>query len=179
MSRHLMIDLETMGLRPDAAIVSIGAVQFDEDTIYRQFHTAVSLASCTTFGLTTDRSTIDWWMKQSAEARSSWQRDDAPTLEDALAKFSHWIQDLIPEREVRPWGNGADFDLVILKSAYGAIGADPPWRYYNHRCFRTLKSLAPSIDVHRQGTHHNALDDALHQVAVLQAICKHAGFRLS
>lgn len=179
--KHLMIDLETMGLRPDAAIVSIGAVHFapvfgenlsKDIEILGHFHTAVSLKSCTDFGLTMDQSTVDWWQRQSAEARSSWQRDDAPSLMDALSSFSAWVLKGSTERDVSPWGNGADFDLVLLKSAYGKLNADPPWRYYNHKCYRTLKSIFQVAELPRQGTHHNALDDAIHQTQVLQQIVR-------
>lgn len=179
--RHVMIDLETMGLRPDAAIVSIGAVCFERSfseglskdvSLVSQFHTAISLKSCTELGLTVDQSTVDWWMKQSAEARSSWQREDAPELLQALSEFSNWVRAHSIGREVCAWGNGADFDLVVLKSAYEKVRADPPWRYYNQWCYRTVKALFPVAELPRRGTHHNALDDALHQVSVLQQIVR-------
>lgn len=179
--KHVMIDLETMGLRPNAAIVSIGAVHFkpvvdgaglpDLEQV-DAFYTPVSLKSCLDLGLTTDQSTVDWWNKQSAEARSSWQQEGAPTLPDALSAFSAWLRRDSDERSIRPWGNGADFDLVLLKSAYDALNADPPWRYYNHRCYRTIKSLFPVAEMPRHGTHHNALDDAQHQYNVLCQIVR-------
>lgn len=179
--RHVMIDLETMGLRPDAAIVSIGAVHFEtvfgpglakDIRVVSEFHTPVSLKSCIEHGLTTDQSTIDWWMKQSAEARSSWQREDAPNLLEALTLLSQWTLSGVTDRDVCPWGNGADFDLVVLKSAYERVRADPPWRYYNQKCYRTVKALFPVAELPRRGTHHNALDDAMHQVSVLQQIVR-------
>ena len=167
----LMIDLETMGIRPSSCIVSIGAAFFNEHQVISMFHTPVSLKSSMDLGLTTDQSTVDWWMKQSAEARSSWQQEDAPPLERALTEFNAWIKEHARPSQVRPWGNGADFDLVLLKSSFDAINADPPWKYYNHRCFRTMKSMFTITEVQREGVHHNALDDALHQVAWLQKIC--------
>jgi len=192
--KHIMIDLETMGLRPDAAIVSIGAVHFEGFTdqsldhgavlghndlrVVDTLHVAVSLKSCLDAGLTTDQSTVDWWAKQSAQARSSWQQEGAPTLLEALTQLSRWALRDSSDRQVCPWGNGADFDLVLLKSAYGAIGADPPWRYYNHRCYRTVKGLFPVAEVPRQGTHHNALDDAMHQVSTLRQIVRSHRLRI-
>lgn len=192
--KHVMLDLETMGLRPNAAIVSIGAVHFEGVTdqslshgtvlgnndlrVVDSMHVAVSLKSCLDAGLTTDQSTVDWWSKQSAEARSSWQQEGAPTLEDALTSLSAFVRRMGSEKDVCPWGNGADFDLVLLKSAYGALGADPPWRYWNHRCYRTVKGLFPVAEIPRQGTHHNALDDAVHQVATLRQIVRTHRLRL-
>lgn len=180
--KNVMIDLETMGLRPNAAIVSIGAVHFKQSLsletglavleVVDTFHTAVSPKSCLDAGLTTDQSTVDWWAKQSTEARQSWQREDAPSLTEALTKFSAWVLEDSNDKQISPWGNGADFDLVLLKSAYYALGADPPWKFYHHKCYRTVKSLFPVAEMPRRGTHHNALDDALHQVGVLQQIVR-------
>lgn len=177
---HCMIDLETMGLRPTSCIVSIGAVLFNEEDILAEFHTAISLQSSRAFGLTTDKSTVDWWMKQSAEARSSWQREDAPGLTESLALFCEWLRsNKATESNLKPWGNGADFDLVLLKSSFDAVNADVPWKFWNHRCFRTVKNLYPGIQVPRQGTHHNALDDARYQTQHLQAICAATGLKLN
>ncbi|CAM7540570.1 3'-5' exoribonuclease Rv2179c-like domain-containing protein [Citrobacter freundii] len=70
---HLMVDLETMGSGPDAPIVSIGAVYFDPSTgnTGAEFYQVVSLESSMSFGMKPDASTIQWWLKQSSEARSA------------------------------------------------------------------------------------------------------------
>lgn len=168
--KHIMIDLETMGLRPDAAIVSIGAVHFDKTTILSEFYTPVSLKSCIDAGLTTDQSTIDWWMKQSVEARMAWQTDDAPSLYDALSNYTAWLRKIGTDKEICPWGNGSDFDNVLMVSAHRALHVEPYWKYWNHHCFRTMKNMFEVANMPRQGTHHNALDDAKHQALHLQRI---------
>lgn len=168
--KHFMIDLETIGIRPTSAIVSIGIVHFDQDTIIDQFYTKVSLADCLDKGLTQDQSTMDWWAKQSVEARAAWQGDDAPSLQEALTIMTRWMGIHGTVKENCPWGNGADFDLVLLKNAYDAINADPPWQFYNHHCFRTLKNLFQVGAMQRRGTHHNALDDAVYQTQWLHRI---------
>ena len=61
--KHIMLDLETMGLDPNAAIISIGAVHFTKDELLEEFYTAVSLKSCVDLGLTMTQSTIDWLTK--------------------------------------------------------------------------------------------------------------------
>lgn len=174
----VMVDLETMGLRPDAAIVSIGACRFDKEAIHETFHTPVALASCISCGLTTDQSTVDWWLKQTAEARSGWQTADAPHLYEALRSFNIWLLGLGKGEDLRVWSNGANFDEPILCSAYRALEADPPWKFYNVRCFRTVKSLFPVGDMARFGVAHNALDDAIHQVKHLQRAAAVHGFEL-
>jgi exodeoxyribonuclease VIII len=65
--------------------------------------------------------------------------------------------------DVKIWGNGASFDNVILANAYRRNDLNIPWKYYNDRCYRTMKSLAPHIKMEREGTHHNALSDAISQ----------------
>lgn len=172
-----MIDLETMGLRPTSAILSIGAVRFDESHSYETFHQPILLASCYDAGLTFDQSTVDWWAKQSVEARQSWQNDAAVPLTEALTRFVRWLESL--NGPIAPWGNGADFDLVLLKSAFEAIGADVPWKFWDHHCFRTVKNLFKVGPMPRTGTYHNALDDALTQAAHFHRISKVHGVRLS
>lgn len=169
-NKHVMIDLETMGLEPNAAIVSIGAVHFTKTEILGEFYTPVSLKSCLDSGLTTTQSTVDWWMKQSVEARMAWQTEDAPTLSTALIEFNNWIRQVGRDSEICPWGNGVDFDIVLMVSAHRALGVDPPWRFYNHHCFRTMKNMFNVATFPRQGTHHHALDDAKHQAIHLQRI---------
>lgn len=165
---HVMVDLETMGLRPDAAIISIGAVFFDETSMGDKFYCPIHLESAKAIGMTTDKSTEDWWAKQSEDARAAWDSPDAPLILDVMVKFSEFVRK--GGQDVRIWGNGASFDPVILESAYRLLDADPPWKFYNVRCFRTMKSMFTYFPVPRSGTHHHALDDAIHQTKELQAI---------
>ena len=167
-----MLDLETMGLRPNAAIIAIGAACFTETNIVSTFETPVSLKSCTDLGLSTDQSTIDWWSKQSSAARARWQTEDAPDLLTALRAFSDWLSMTSTPSQRRVWGNGADFDLPIITSAYRVVDADAPWKYYNQRCFRTVKSMFEVPNIPRQGVYHAAMDDAVYQAQILQSICK-------
>lgn len=161
--RHFMIDLETMGLKPNAAIVAIGVAHFDATGVLDRFYTPVNLQSCLDVGLTQDQSTVDWWAAQSPEAREAWDVPHAPKLEEALGLFNRWLDKHSSPATCCPWGNGSDFDLVVLKSAYEALQADPPWKFWNHHCYRTVKNLFGTVDIKRKGTHHHALDDAVNQ----------------
>lgn len=176
--KHFMIDLETMGLQPNAAIVSIGATHFDKSGVIDRFYTPVGLQSCTDIGLTTDRSTESWWAAQSPEARAAWDVPNPPSIGDALSGFNKWLAKHSTISTTCPWGNGADFDLVVLKSAYEALHADPPWKFWNHHCFRTVKNLLGKSMQPRKGTHHHALDDAVHQTEALLEILSSRGIEL-
>lgn len=165
---HVMLDLETMGIRPDAAIVAIGAVAFGLTPaggmwIGPSFYRVVDLASATADGGVMDAETVKWWLRQSEVARTALLDPHAVPLRDALDQF-----DLYMERVgecPRVWGNGAGFDNVILRTAYERAGMAVPWSHWDDRCYRTTKAeyhgdvVAPA----RVGTHHNALDDAMHQ----------------
>jgi hypothetical protein len=170
MLNHFMIDLETMGIRPTSAIVSIGIAHFNQTDVLDSFYTPVNLSSCLAHGLTQDQSTVDWWAKQSIEARSAWQTDDAPTLSEALTAMYKWMVCKGSVKTNAPWGNAASFDLVLLANAFRAIEADPPWVFYNEQCYRTIKNIFKIGETPRQGTHHNALDDAFHQARHLNRI---------
>jgi hypothetical protein len=84
----------------------------------------------------------------------------------ALTLFSHWVDS--PVAEI--WGNGASFDNAILAEAYDCARIDRPWKYWNDRCYRTMKNQFPLVPFRRSGTHHNALDDARSQAEHLMEI---------
>jgi hypothetical protein len=161
----VMLDLETMGRRPGCAIVSIGAVDFSltEGRTGEPFYINVDLESCVRLGLTTDPSTIVWWLKQSDAARGALTRKPA-MIEAALYEFRRYLERCGPLNEIRLWGNGPSFDNAILGYAYEAAALEQPWKFWNDRCFRTVTGMFPSVEKRRrEGTHHNALDDAIYQ----------------
>lgn len=161
---NIMVDLETMGTQHNAAIVSIGAVVFDKDKgLGEEFYTAVALQSCARYGLTVTPNTIMWWLKQGQEARDAITADTAVDIKAALEAFTEFARRQGEEGAVI-WGNGATFDNVILRSAYEQTQLPAPWKFWNDRCYRTLKGLYPEVKLpDRGGVHHNALDDAKYQ----------------
>ncbi|EGF1581906.1 exonuclease [Escherichia coli] len=171
---HLSVDLETMGTNPDAPINSIGCKFFDPATgeMGPEFSKAIDLE---TSGGIIDRKTIKWWAKRSREAQSAIFTDEIP-LDDALLQLREFINENSGESFVQIWGNGANFDNVILRRSYERQGIPCPWRYYNDRDMRTIVELGNSIgfDVRMaipfEGVPHNALDDARHQAKQVSAI---------
>ncbi|EDS9958308.1 exonuclease, partial [Salmonella enterica subsp. enterica] len=171
---HLMIDLETMGKNPDAPIISLGAIFFDPQTgeMGPEFSKTIDLD---TAGGVIDRDVIKRWLKQSREAQSAILTDEIP-LDDALLQLREFIDENSCGFYVRVWGNGANFDNVILRRSYERQGIPCPWRYCNDRDVRTIVELGNSIgfDVRMtipfEGVPHNALDDARHQAKQVSAI---------
>ena len=171
---HIMLDLETMGTGPNAAIVAIGAVEFEltktGGQLGESFYHCISLESAMASGGQADASTVLWWLKQNDAARAMFT--NASTEHSwSLAQFSIWMGMRGDPKNLRVWGNGASFDNVILASAYRRTGLKLPWNSFNDRCYRTVKSMHPGAPaIQRTGTHHNALDDAVNQANHLIAM---------
>ncbi|HCD1107768.1 TPA: 3'-5' exoribonuclease [Morganella morganii] len=180
--KHLMIDLETMGNKPDSAIVAIAAVPFDmvsgvtDDAL---FYEVIDLRSSEKYGGSIDADTVLWWLGKSDNARGEIiNSEKAIELPDALLGLSSFVSEFCEER-VQVWGNGSNFDNVILRTAYENCEINPFWRHWNDRDVRTIVELGrnagidPKKDFPFVGEAHNALDDALHQVNYVVAIHQH------
>lgn len=174
---HIMIDLETLGQTPGCSILSIGAVAFCPQIgqLGAEFYTVVNRKSCLLIGLTEDKSTLEWWSRQSIEAKKVFGEAEASetSIEKALVDLAFFIRKF--GGNVRIWGNGADFDNAILAVCFQKIKQQLPWKFWNNRCFRTLKSFSPDVPMPRSGTYHNALDDAKTQAnAAIQMLRQQA-----
>ena len=168
---NLMLDLETMDTAHTAAIVSIGAVMFDETGIGETFYKTIHLESNIDFGRTIGAKSVLWWLQQSEEARKEIYSPANPVdLPLALMDFRSFFSQ---QGAVYVWGNGADFDNMILGNAYDSDKLQRPWSYSKNRCYRTLLSLIPGIhddpyvkQCYEERVAHNALADALCQAKV-------------
>lgn len=159
--RHVMIDLETLGTTPDAAIVSIGAVVFDprygkisEKTFYSELDWEnQSRHICP--------ETQEWWTKQSPEAQEALSGLD--DLDTSLRELASWLP-----KDSRVWGNGPTFDISILEDAYRQYNIEIPWKFWNIRDCRTVLDMYESSrgglgkSTNRVGA-HNSLQDAIYQ----------------
>lgn len=163
-----MIDLETMGNKSRAVVVSIGAVFFDDDKgkLGDTFYRVLSVKEQTDKGREINADTFKWWMKQSDEARSIFQEESSKTY-DVLQEFSEFIFNNAGEN-CMPWGNGASFDITIMETLYQDFGLSIPWKFRNIRDLRTYSEYVYNgKDLKRKGTYHNALDDAIYQAQVV------------
>lgn len=163
-----MIDLETLGTRPGCSILSIGAVTFDRyaGTLGQEFYCVVNRKSCEKHGLFEEQSTLDWWSRQSEEARKVLSEAETAQngLGGALTQLSGFLQKL-GKRDLLVWGCGSDFDIGILTHCYAKVGQPLPWMFWNSRCLRTLRDIAPASHEpnRKNGVAHSAIDDARNQ----------------
>lgn len=191
----VMIDIETLDTAPTAAILSIGAVKFDlargavGNGPRDRFHRAVSLSFDEFRLFTVSRSTVDFWLSQSAEARRAVVAGDEPTervdFEAALDGLASFVA-----RAERVWARGPAFDLAILRHAYRVVlrRANPPWSHKVERDSRTfefvaraLGVVAPAFEPPFLTREHHALDDAVAEahrvIAVFRSLEAHRADR--
>nr|WP_302981520.1 3'-5' exonuclease [Plesiomonas shigelloides] len=177
---HLMLDLETMGTKPNAPIVSIGAVFFNPDSgeFGEEFYTPVSIESAMRDGAVPCGKTINWWLRQSPEARAAICSDSAQDITVALVQFNSFIhKNAVDIKSLKVWGNGATFDNVIIRQTYErSLGFECPWPFWNDHDVRTMVTLGlnvgfnPKHEMPFDGDVHNALADAKHQAKYVSAI---------
>jgi len=173
--QHLMIDLETLGTDPSAPIVAIGAVFFNPQTgeLGAEFSTTIDFESACE-KRTPDASTIKWWMKQSDDARAKVTRGKED-MKRALEGLFSFIRAESSLSKVKPWGNGATFDISMLEDCFKCYDMQAPWKYYNVRDVRTVVELGDMVGLTKdmiefEGTPHVALDDAKHQARYVSFI---------
>ena len=161
----IMLDLETMGTSNNAAIVAIGAVVFDEASVKDTLYKKIDLCSSAAHGGVIDASTVVWWLGQNKAAQDELIGEGRVNLITALQEFHEWVLDMTNQYDVNGiWGNGANFDNVILRNAYRNNQMQEPWNFRQDRCYRTVNAefgqatVTPDV-----GVKHNALDDAIYQ----------------
>jgi hypothetical protein len=173
--KNVMIDIETLGTRPGDTILSIGAVKFTaEEGITEEFYVTIDPETSKAAGLRAQKSTLEWWEKQSPEARAAAFKGEV-SLNVALTKLTMWMP---PLDSVLVWGNGANFDNTLVAAAYRAMKMDVPWHYWNDRCYRTIANMFLKTRVERVGTGHHALDDAKTQTLRLLKMQEEVKFTL-
>jgi len=168
----VMIDLETTGLDPlKNAIAQIGAVKFNARTgkVGESFCINVDVDAME--GREWMPSTRKWWESQDKAIRDGvFENPYSPTI--ALNAFANWC---FPLNSLRFWCKGLHFDYPFVESYFRELGIPTPFHY------RQAEDMGSFIDglyfpLPRQevnykdvGGAHNALSDAINQLAELKA----------
>lgn len=170
----LMVDIETAGLPPNGALLSIGAAFFDlhTETIGPTFNRVIHVASSVKHGGVIDPGTFLFWLRQGDAARKSVAYGGEP-IDLVLGDFAAWVDEHSRRGDVRPWGNSNSFDMTILGTAYQRLGLKAPWHWSHERDFRTVRNVNPQVEYNpdeKGEGGHNALVDALFQIEHLLKI---------
>lgn len=187
MMNDIMVDLETMDNTPSAAIVAIGAVQCNLTTgeLGAEYYRVVDLKGQDELGMTLSGDTIYWWLGQNDAAREALLIEGKIPLPYMCKGFKKWLDSLdVHTDHLRMWGNGASFDNAIVRYAFSRCDIEMPIKFWNDRDMRTIVGFYPSSlqaewrkNNRRKGTHHNALNDAIHQIQYCSDILKELGVK--
>jgi DNA polymerase III epsilon subunit-like protein len=145
MMNNLMIDIETLGVRPGAAIASIAIVPFDPNAgkvADEMFFATIDVKGQKEYSMHQEIETVEWWLSQPEEIRAV-SFPDKPDFDDlslALEKVQEYV--LRTGKDVKVWSHGASFDIPILSEAFYSTGLTIPWHFKNIRDTRTLLDFA-------------------------------------
>lgn len=179
----IMIDLETAGTEANAAILTIGMVDFSlagdsyESATRAEFYVRVvpeSYDQCAPHLFSVSFSTMKWWMRSVSEgARAeAWPdaRDtNAVSVLTAIRKAHVWLKERC-DNKTRVWAQGIDFDMRILSHAFKTAKLDVPWHFAKQvdlRTYFTLKGTTLRQAGQRGGNSHSAIEDCRNQVSAL------------
>jgi hypothetical protein len=173
MTKHLMVDLETMAVSPRTVVLTLGAVTFNPftDEIYDELYFKVDLDDQDKLGREIDPNTLDWWAKQNPEVmEEAFSPDDRVPLEKAIDQFHKfaWGCDKF-------WSHGAVFDLMIIEDIYRQLQRPIPWEFWRLRDTRTLFDIADPEMEKSVTQQHNALFDAIRQAKGVQTVYRKLG----
>lgn len=166
MYSNVMLDLETLGTRPDAAILSIGAIAFnlhDNATQYFEVKCEPNLSR-----YSVDYSTFKFWMGQPDAARNALFVSSEPLVAGLWALSSFLKMNVASDANV--WALPASFDIPIIENAFKVEDVAVPWKYDSGACLRTLCKLAKITKAERVQPRipHDALSDCEAQLATLR-----------
>ena len=167
MSKHTMLDMETLAVSPNAVVLSLGAVHFDpygtgySDSLYFR----IDIDDQDALGREVDPGTLEWWGRQDpAIMEEAFSPDNRIPLVEAMDRFHKFAWGCSAF-----WSHGATFDLVIIENIYRQLNKPLPWNYWQLRDTRTLFDLGHDPEM-PQGSKHNALEDAIRQAVGVQNV---------
>jgi len=175
MATHAMIDLETLGTKPDCVILTLGAIKFNPFTDQQPhsgIYQKIDIDEQDALGRTQDDSTIEWWGRQSESVQEeAFTEDGRITLERMTNEINKFLVgvDVV-------WAQGPAFDIVILENLYQQLNKPIPWNFWQIRDSRTLFSLLkkdPRKAIQQEA--HNALADCYYQALSVQTAYKELG----
>lgn len=170
----VMLDLETLGTRPECVILTLGAVKFDPYNIELEpgpgLYIRPDADEQIALGREVQDDTLLWWTKQNEEVREEALgvegRVPVEQMYRELNRFLVGVENI--------WAQGPVFDIAILENLYRQYGWPVPWQFWQIRDSRTLFGVHG--DPRKKGDLlHNALADCVSQAEAVQTVYNNLG----
>jgi hypothetical protein len=169
MTIHIMVDIETLGTRPGAIVLSAAFVRFSDEA---HMTLNLSIPDQEALGLETDPQTAAWWRDQEAKHPGAWAAatSNPMPLASALPYIAQWLGWARGSDDLQVWCHGATFDAPLLGEIYRRANVKCPWGFYDVRDTRTLYDLALiRKEDYAVPPPHVALNDAIGQTRAANA----------
>lgn len=177
-TKHFMVDIETLSTAVNAAVLSIGAVEFDpmSGKIEREFYHELDLSEQKNRHI--DASTVQWWVKQCLVntdnieflTKPNSQKDNVAFILVRLGAFIAGNDNFYLERaedyeKIALWACDPDFDIAILADLYKENNLILPWKFSEPKSVRTVRMLTQiaGMEIPVPKADHNALEDCIRQ----------------
>ena len=172
-----MLDIETLGTRPEAVVVTLGAVKFNPYTldepgpgIYMRLDADEQIA----LGREVREDTMLWWMSQAEDVREEALGEGADRIR--LEEMYHQLNRFLVGAD-NIWCQGPAFDMVIIEDLYRQVGKPTPWQFWQVRDSRTLFGVFGDPRPKNRDSAHNALMDCVYQAMGIQQIYQQQGVK--
>lgn len=152
----IMVDLETLSLKRNAAVIDIAMCAVTDDGAMHQWYLRPE-SYTNSFEFDVDPATINFHTNQKtgimgvAEARGQHWRDISVEVVSYLTNLAHHY-------EIHLWSQGKDFDMPVLENLLAQAGCKAPWKYSNTHCLRDLAQQYPEVKRMKWGNHTAKLD---------------------
>lgn len=166
-AKHIIIDIETLGKRNDAAITQVEIVIADEDfSILDLYLIQVKPDAWNTCGRTFTGKTLLWWMQQKNTSVSKMPTQIANSYKDLIGKLNYIFRGYNTE-DTKIWIKDS-MDLFCIKDLYEHFNMETPWKFWQPRDIRTAKELIKDWKVCENNNAPNAPGNALTELEELK-----------
>jgi len=170
----VMLDLETLGTRPECVILTLGAVKFDPFSMKEPgpgLYVRPNVDEQIAKGREVQEDTMLWWMDQSEDVREEALGEEGRISVEQMYKELNRF--LVGVNTI--WCQGPVFDIAILENLYRQYGWPTPWQFWQISDSRTVFKMHGDPRVKGKVGLHNALEDCVSQATAVQQVYKKLG----
>lgn len=161
--KEMMLDCETLSLKSNAALLSVGMVIFDGESILKQQELNVNIIDALYYG-ETDKDTLKWWMDNKNAFNAYKDKEHIPLFE--VCSNLYVLADYYKVEKF--WAKGF-MDFLWIQNAFDKFNLEYPWKY---NMLRDLRVMFDIFNVKHKTIKHTALEDAKEQTLLLINIRK-------